>query len=168
MPRSLRFEYAGAVYHGINRGNYRNWIFESEGSKDSFQKCLFEACERAGWILHAYCIMGNHYHLALETPEPNLSVGMKWLQGVFAARYNRFRKERGALFQGRFKSILLEEGSPGRAVLLHSSESDPGKDMQRSRIEGLSVQQLLEFAAAPEPSPGHGLVDGTRRRRRAI
>ena len=108
MPRSLRFEYAGAVYHVINRGNYRNWIFEVDGSKDSFQKCLFEACESAGWILHAYGILGNHYHLALETPEPNLSVGMKWLQGVFATRYNRFRKERGALFQGRFTSILLE------------------------------------------------------------
>ena len=68
MPRSLRFEYAGALYHVMNpsseknyaetcRGNYRNWIFEDEGSKDSFQKCLFEACESAGWILHAYCIM---------------------------------------------------------------------------------------------------------------
>ena len=113
MPRSLRFEYAGALYHVINRGNYRSWIFEGEGSKDSFQKCLFEACESAGWILHAYCIMGNHYHLALETPEPNLSVGMKWLQGVFATRYNRFRKERGALFQGRFKSILWEEDRLG-------------------------------------------------------
>jgi putative transposase len=124
MPRSLRFEYAGALYHVMNpsseknyaetcRGNYRNWIFEDEGSKDSFQKCLFEACESAGWILHAYCIMGNQYHLALETPEPNLSVGMKWLQGVFATRYNRLRKERGALFQGRFKSILLEEDRLG-------------------------------------------------------
>ncbi len=113
MPRSLRFEYAGAIYHVINRGNYRNWIFENEGSKDSFQKCLFEACEGASWVLHAYCIMGNHYHLALETPEPNLSVGMKWLQGVFATRYNRFRNERGALFQGRFKSILLEDDRLG-------------------------------------------------------
>jgi putative transposase len=108
MPRSLRFEYPGAVYHVLNRGNYRTQIFEEEGTKRSFQKCLFEACESAGWTLHAYCIMGNHYHLALETPEPNLSLGMKWLQGVFATRFNRFRTERGALFQGRFKSILLE------------------------------------------------------------
>jgi REP element-mobilizing transposase RayT len=109
MPRSLRFEYPGAVYHVLNRGNYRSNIFEEEGARRSFRKCLFEACDSAGWILHAFCIMGNHYHLALETPEPNLSAGMKWLQGVFATRFNRFRKERGALFQGRFKSILLEE-----------------------------------------------------------
>ena len=77
--------------------------------------------------------MGNHYHLALETPEPNLSAGMKWLQGVFATRFNRFRKERGALFQGRFKSILLEENhlsalcayihlNPVRAELVEAPE----------------------------------------------
>ncbi len=108
MPRSLRFEYPGAVHHVLNRGNYRSYVFEEEGARRSFRKCLFEACESTGWILHAFCIMGNHYHLALETPGPNLSAGMKWLQGVFATRFNRFRKERGALFQGRFKSILLE------------------------------------------------------------
>ena len=93
----------------LNRGNYRSWIFEDEGAKLAFEKCLFEACERTGWIIHAYCIMGNHYHLALETPSPNLSDGMKWLQGVYATRYNRFRKEQGHLFQGRFKSIVLED-----------------------------------------------------------
>ena len=109
MPRPLRFEYAGAFYHVLNRGNYRSWIFEDQGAKFGFENCLFEACERAGWIMHAYCIMGNHYHLALETPSPNLSDGMKWLQGVYATRYNRLRKEQGHVFQGRFKSIVLED-----------------------------------------------------------
>jgi len=108
MPRPPRFEYPGAIYHVLSRGNYRSWIFEDDGAKSSFQKCLMEACERAGWALHAYCVMGNHYHLAIETPEPNLSDGMRWLQSVFANRFNRFRKERGHLFQGRFKSILVE------------------------------------------------------------
>ena len=109
MPRKLRLEYPGAIYHVINRGNYRSWVFESEGAKKSFQKALFEACERAGWKLHAYAIMGNHYHLAVETPEPNLSEGMRWLQSVFALRFNRFRREHGALFQGRFKAIVVED-----------------------------------------------------------
>jgi len=109
MSRKLRFEYPGAIYHIINRGNYRSWIFESEGAKKSFEKTLFEACEYAGWKLHAYVVMSNHYHLALETPEPNLSEGMRWLQSVFAMRFNRFRKENGRLFQGRFKSILVED-----------------------------------------------------------
>ncbi len=109
MARKLRLEYPGALYHVLNRGNYRAWIFETEGAKVAFEKCLFEACERAGWILHAYAIMGNHFHLALETPEPNLSEGMRWLGSVFALRFNRFRKESGALFQGRYKSILVED-----------------------------------------------------------
>lgn len=110
MPRAPRIEYSGAIYHVINRGNYRSWIFEDDGAKFAFEKCLFEACERSGWILHAYCIMGNHYHLAIETPQPNLSEGMRWLQSVYANRYNRYRKERGHLFQGRFKSILVGDG----------------------------------------------------------
>jgi len=73
MARKLRLEYPGAIYHVINRGNYRSWVFEREGAKKSFQKALFETCGRAGWRLHAYAIMGNHYHLAVDTPEPNLS-----------------------------------------------------------------------------------------------
>jgi putative transposase len=109
MPRPLRFEYEGALYHVINRGNYRSWIFEHDDSKEAFESCLFEACERCGWVLHAYCVMSNHFHLALETPRGNLSEGMKWLQGVFAVRYNRYRNERGHLFQGRYKSILVED-----------------------------------------------------------
>lgn len=109
MPRPPRFQYPGAIYHVINRGNYRSWVFEDEGAKGAFQKALQEACERAGWTLHAYCVMGNHYHLAIETPEPNLSDGMRWLQSVYANRFNQYRTEHGHLFQGRFKSILVED-----------------------------------------------------------
>lgn len=110
MARKLRFEYPGALYHIINRGNYRSWIFESEGAKESFEKTLFECCERANWILHSYVIMDNHFHLALETPNGNLVDGMRWLQSVFAMRFNRFRHENGALFQGRYKSLPVEGG----------------------------------------------------------
>lgn len=110
MARKERLERAGAIYHVINRGNYRSWIFEDEGAKHSFERTLFEACERARWRLFAYVVMGNHFHLALETPEANLSEGMRYLQSVFAMRFNRLRKESGRLFQGRFKSILVEGG----------------------------------------------------------
>jgi len=92
----------------INRGNRRSWVFESDGAKRSFEKTLNETCERSGWILHAWAIMGNHFHLAVETPQPNLSEGMRWLQSVFAVRYNHFRKDTGHIFQGRFKSIVVE------------------------------------------------------------
>ena len=67
MARKLRLEYPGALYHIINRGNYRRWIFDSSATRTAFEACLFEGCERSGWLLHAYVIMGNHYHLAVET-----------------------------------------------------------------------------------------------------
>lgn len=108
MARKLRIEEKGGLYHVINRGNYRGWVFRSEGARVEFEKALFEACERAGWVLHAYAIMGNHYHLALETSEGNLSEGMRWLQSTFANRFNRHRNTQGRLFQGRFKSLQVE------------------------------------------------------------
>jgi len=113
MARKVRIEYAGAYYHILNRGNYRSWIFEDEGVRKSFLKCLREVCEAKGWRLHAWVLMGNHYHLCVETPEPNLVEGMKWLQGTFANRFNRFRKMNGHVFQGRYKAILLDGDAVG-------------------------------------------------------
>ncbi|HVU33767.1 MAG TPA: transposase, partial [Opitutaceae bacterium] len=84
MPRKRRLEYSGAVYHVISRGNYRAHVFGQEGTKFAFLKCLDEACEKAGWVVHAWCVMSNHYHLCVETPQPNLVEGMRWLQATFA------------------------------------------------------------------------------------
>lgn len=109
MARKPRLQFAGAIYHVISRGNYRKNLFEADAA-DSFQKTLFEACARSGWRLHAYVIMTNHYHLALQTPEPNLVEGMRWLQGTFGNRFNAYRKERGHVFQSRYKSLLIESG----------------------------------------------------------
>jgi REP element-mobilizing transposase RayT len=110
MARRPRIQFAGALYHIINRGNYRRDIFETEGAAQAFEKCLFEACEKSGWRLHAYVIMRNHFHLAVETPQGNLVKGMHWLQGTFATRFNRFRSEQGYLFQRRYQAILVEPG----------------------------------------------------------
>jgi putative transposase len=111
MARKLRLEFPGAIYHVINRGNYRSDVFRSEGAKSAFELCLFQACAKSGWVLHAYVLMSNHYHLALETPAGNLVAGMQWLQATFANRFNRLRGERGHLFQGRYKALLVEEGA---------------------------------------------------------
>jgi len=110
MPRKPRIEALGGLYHVINRGNYRSAVFSTEGARKSFMLALDEACVKFGWELSAYCVMGNHFHLCVGTPLGNLSSGMRWLQGTFASRFNRFRKESGHLFQGRFKSIAVEPG----------------------------------------------------------
>lgn len=111
MPRKLRLEYPGACYHVINRGNYRAEVFGTEKTRAAFETCLGEACEKSGWLLHGYVVMSNHYHLAIETPAGNLVKGMQWLQATFANRFNRLRGERGHLFQGRYKSLLVESGA---------------------------------------------------------
>jgi REP element-mobilizing transposase RayT len=111
MPRKHRLEFPGAIYHVISRGNYRQDIFAEETTKVAFEKCLFEACTKSSWVLHAYAIMSNHFHLAVETPAGNLVAGMRWLLSTFSARFNRYRDERGHVFQGRYKSLLVEGGS---------------------------------------------------------
>ncbi|MFO8026405.1 MAG: transposase [Opitutales bacterium] len=115
MPRKHRIEYLGAVYHVLSRGNDRKELFLKQKTGEAFERferCLFEAVDRCGWKLHAYVIVSNHFHLVLETPEPNLAVGMKWLQSTFATRVNRLRKERGHVFQGRYKLILIGSDRP--------------------------------------------------------
>lgn len=111
MARKRRVEFSGACYHVLNRGNYRSDLFRAPGASASFQGCLFEACQRFAWRLHAFVIMRNHFHLALETPEPNLSLGMKWLQGTWAMRFNRFQGETGQPFQGRYRGLHVEPGA---------------------------------------------------------
>lgn len=109
MARKLRIQYEGALYHVINRGNYRWDVFGSVGAAQAFENALFEACAESGWRLHAFVLMRNHYHLAVETPRANLVEGMHWLQSTFATRFNRLRKARGHLFQGRYQAILIED-----------------------------------------------------------
>jgi len=108
MPRKLRIQYPGAIYHVINRGNYKSDVFGEPGAAQAFVATLEEAVDRYGWRLGAYVVMRNHFHLAVQTPEPNLTAGMHWLQCTFATRFNRLRKENGHLFQGRYRGILLE------------------------------------------------------------
>ncbi len=124
MARIPRYQFEGAIYHVINRGNYRQDIFISAGAAQAFLNCLYEATQKSHWILHAYCLMSNHFHLALETPNANLVVGMQWLQSTFANRFNRFFKERGHLFQGRYHALLVEPGA-GLAALVNYIHLNP-------------------------------------------
>ena len=111
MARPWRIEFAGACYHVINRGNYRRNLFAERGAAAAFERALDEGARRFGWRVHAYVVMRNHFHLAVEIAEPNLSAGMQWLQGTWVRRYNGLRKLVGRPFQGRYKALLVEEGT---------------------------------------------------------
>lgn len=109
MARKLRVEFPGAVYHVLNRGNYRRDLFWGVGEAQAFVSALEEGAGMFGWKVFAYAVMRNHYHLAVQTPQPNLKEGMHWLQSTFATRFNRLHRERGHLFQGRYASLLVED-----------------------------------------------------------
>ncbi|MEI6277978.1 MAG: transposase [Verrucomicrobiae bacterium] len=108
MARQLRVEYAGAIYHVMNRGDRREPIFVDDEDRLKFLKTLGETCGRADWEVHAYCLMGNHFHLVLETAKPTLVSGMKWFLGTYTQRFNARHRMRGHLFAGRYKSLLVD------------------------------------------------------------
>ena len=108
MARPLRVEYPGAYYHVINRGNYREKIFKNDRDREKFLEYLEKAGERFSIVFHTYCLMSNHFHLLVETPEANLSAAMQWINVSYATYFNRKGGRHGHLFQGRFKAILID------------------------------------------------------------
>src|SRR5713101_2156712 len=113
VARKLRVEYAGAIYHVMNRGDRREAIFKDSADRQRFLDTLGEACLKTGWQVLAYCLMPNHFHLVLETPQANLVAGMKGLLGVYTSRFNRRHKLFGHLFSGRYKSLIVDGGGEG-------------------------------------------------------
>ena len=129
MPRKLRVEYPGAMYHVMSRGDRREDIYLDDVDRQDFLKTLAEACQKAGWEVHAYCLMRNHYHLVLETPNANLVAGMAWLQSTYTIRLNQVTDpealkvfRRGwCLGSKEFKNQMLEK-IEGRLGEHHSGE----------------------------------------------
>ena len=108
MARKLRVEYPGAIYQVMNRGDRREPIFKDDAVRQCFVETLGEVCAKTGWQVHAYVRMPNHFHLVVETPQPNLVAGMKWLLGTCTSRFNRRHKLFGHLFSGRYKSLIVD------------------------------------------------------------
>jgi len=113
MARKLRVQYPGAIYHVMNRGDRREPIFKDDQDHRRFLETLGEACGKTGWQVHAYCLMLNHFHLVLETPNANLVAGMKWFLGTYTSRFNRRHKLFGHLFSGRYKSLIVDGSGDG-------------------------------------------------------
>jgi REP element-mobilizing transposase RayT len=111
MARPLRLQFPGAVYHLTSRGNARQKVFLTDADRELFLNTLTRVVRRYDWVCHAYCLMANHYHLLVETPKANLSIGMRQLNGIYTQSFNRRHNRTGHLFQGRFKAILVERKS---------------------------------------------------------
>lgn len=109
MARPLRIEYPGAFYHIICRGNGKQNIYINDKDREEFLITLDDIVSRYNWLCYAYCLMSNHYHLLIETPDANLSIGMKQLNGIYAQNFNRKRNNVGHIFQGRFKAKLVQK-----------------------------------------------------------
>ena len=172
MARKLRIAYPGALYHVINRGNYRRDVFETTGAAEAFLRVLAEATAIYGWRIHAYVLMRNHYHFALETPQPNLVGGMHWLQSTLATRFNRFRQESGHLFQGRYQALLIENNdalcrvvdyihlNPVRVGLLAPEQvagfrwSSLRRFIKNDRFPGLIAADWLEHRTLADDTAG--------------
>jgi REP element-mobilizing transposase RayT len=109
MARPLRLEFSGAVYHVTSRGDRREDIYLDDDDRQQWMAVLSLVCDRFNWIVHAFCQMTNHYHLLVETPDGNLSAGMRHLNGLYTQRFNRRHAQVGHLFQGRYKAILIQK-----------------------------------------------------------
>jgi putative transposase len=113
VPRKLRVQYPGAIYHVMNRGDRREPIFKDAADRRRFLDTLGEACGKTGWQVLAYCLMPNHFHLVVETPQGNLVAGMKWFLGAYTSRFNRRHKVSGHLFSGRYKALIVDGSGNG-------------------------------------------------------
>jgi REP element-mobilizing transposase RayT len=132
----------------INRGNPGTDIFATREARSAFVATLDEACKKVGWVVHAWCLMTNRYHLVITTPDANLSDGMHWLQATFGARLNRFRKEQGHIFKERYKALNVEPGET-LGVLCHYIHLSPIREKmipldQLAAWERSSLRWLME------------------------
>ena len=111
MSRPLRLEYPGALYHVTSRGNAKATIYQNDDDRELFVRLLKDEVIQQGWLCYAWCLMDNHYHFLIETPEANLSRGMQRLNGRYTQSFNRSHDRVGHVFQGRYKAILVEKES---------------------------------------------------------
>ena len=159
MARSIRIEIAGGFYHVMARGNRREKIFADDDDRRFFLKTLSEACGMTGWRVHAWVLMGNHYHLFIETPEPNLVEGMKWLQNAYTRRFNVRHRKGGRLFGDRYKAVVVEGArSEYYRTLIDYIHLNP---VRARIIEPRSGQSVLDYPWS-SVAGGYALPAGRR------
>jgi REP element-mobilizing transposase RayT len=113
VARKLRIQYQGAIYHVLSRGDRREPIFLDDQDRERFISTLEQACAKTSWLVHVWCLMANHFHLVVETPQANLVAGMKWFLGTYTSRFNRRHHLSGHLFSGRYKALIVDGSGNG-------------------------------------------------------
>ena len=147
----------------MSRGDRREDIFLDDVDRHDFIKTLAESCQKASWQVHAYCLMRNHYHLVLETPNANLVGGMTWLQSTYTIRLNHRHKLFGHVFSGRYKAQLVEGSGNGylktACDYVHLNPVRAGLLRSEDRLVAYPWSSLMWYLAAPEHRPGWMRVD---------
>ena len=171
MARPLRLEFAHALYHVTSRGDRREDIYHDDAARQAWLGVLAQVCKRFNWTVHAYCLMSNHYHLLVETPDANLSAGMRQLNGVYTQLTNRAHGRVGHVFQGRFKAIVVDKDNyllelaryvvlnPVRAGMVQDPGQWPWSSYSAMLAPGwmpgadwLATDKLLAYFAPDQPS----------------
>jgi putative transposase len=153
MARPLRIEYPGALYHITARGNARAKIYTDNADRAEFLAILGSVIRKYNWLCHAYCLMDNHYHLLIETPDGNLSLGMRQLNGRYTQAFNRRHRRPGHVFQGRFRGILVDKDhyllELARYIVLNpvraGTVSRPGAWPWSSYLETAGLRKAVGF-----------------------
>ena len=163
MGRNLRVEYPGAIYHVMSRGDRRELIFMDDADRQRFVETLGEVCVKTGWQVHAYALMPNHFHLVVETPQPNLVAGMKWFLGTYTSRFNRRHKLFGHLFSGRYKSLIVDGSGSGylKSVgdYVHLNPARAKLVAVHAPLKGFAWSSWPAYLAAPSKRPAWLRVD---------
>ena len=168
MSRPLRIEFSGALYHVTSRGNGRESIYLDDADRELFMDVLGEVCELFNWLIHAWCQMTNHYHLLVETPDSNLSKGMRYLNGVYTQRFNRKHARVGHVYQGRFKAILVERDAYLKELARYIVLNPVRADMigHAEQWDWSSYRITIGFDSCPSWFDRHGLLSQFGRNRK--
>jgi REP-associated tyrosine transposase len=152
MPRPPRIQVAGGVYHVTMRGNNRARVVFDDDDRNVFIATLASARRRYGWRVHSYCLMDNHYHLLLETPEANIAAGMHWLNSTYAHRFNTAHERVGHAFQRRYGANLIADDDDHLLEVIRYLPLNPVRAGLSSRAEDWrwsSYSALLGMVSAP-------------------
>jgi REP element-mobilizing transposase RayT len=163
MPRQLRIDFPGAIHHLMSRGDRRENIYLDDVDRQDFLKTLAEACQKTDWQVHAYCLMRNHFHLVVETPDANLADGMHWLLSAHTIRLNRRHETPGHVFSGRYKALVVEGDGGGYLKTVcdyvHLNPVRAHLLGRQDRLLGYPWSSLVWYLAAKEHRPGWMRVD---------